>query len=68
MIMFGNNQRSQIDLPCDHSIYRKRLSEKNVVNEDTIKCNECKQELKIKDNQFKSIKAYTKIKERVNVI
>ena len=37
--------------------------ELHVVNEDKIKCNDCKQEFRVKENKFKSMKKFTKLIE-----
>jgi hypothetical protein len=55
--------KDPIELPCEHSICRQHLSERDVVKENRIKCNECHQEFQIKDNDFKSIQAFTKLIE-----
>jgi hypothetical protein len=50
-------------LPCEHSICRQHLSERDVVKENRIKCNECNGEFQIKDSQFKTIQEFTKLIE-----
>ncbi len=40
-------------LPCNHSICREHLSEKDLVKENKIKCNECKLEFQVRENEFK---------------
>jgi hypothetical protein len=52
-----------IELPCEHSICREHLSERDVVKEKRIKCKECNGEFQIKDNQFKSNEAFKKLIE-----
>ena len=46
--------KDPILLPCNHSICRDHLKERNVVKENKIKCNKCKHEFQTKDNDFKS--------------
>ena len=41
-------------MPCDDSICGEHLSERDVLNESIIKCNECKEDFQIKENEFKS--------------
>ena len=48
-------------LPCDDSICCVHLSEKAIVNANRIKCNKCKQEHQIKENQFRSINEFKKL-------
>jgi hypothetical protein len=55
--------RDPIELPCQDSICRQHLLELQVVNEDKIKCNDCKQEFGVKENKFKSMKKFTKLIE-----
>jgi hypothetical protein len=55
--------KDPIDLPCEDTICREHLSEKDVLKENKIKCNECKQEFQVKENEFKSSKAYKKLVE-----
>jgi hypothetical protein len=55
--------KDPILLPCVDSICNEHLSERNVVKEDKIKCNECKQEFQVKENEFKSNKGLNKLIE-----
>jgi hypothetical protein len=55
--------KDPIQLPCDENICREHLSEKAIVKENKIKCNECKGEFQIKDNDFKSNKTLKKLIE-----
>ena len=48
--------KDPIDLPCDDSICREHLSDRDVVKENRIKCNECNEEFQVKDNHFRSHK------------
>ncbi len=47
--------KDPFELPCNHSICREHLIEDNVRKLDKIKCAECNEEFKVKDNEFKSI-------------
>ena len=55
--------KDPIVLPCEDSICRQHLSERDVVKQNKIKCNKCKQEFQVKDNQFKSNESLTQIIE-----
>jgi hypothetical protein len=46
--------KDPIELPCDDSICREHLSERDVVKANKIKCKECNQDFQVKDNRFKS--------------
>jgi hypothetical protein len=48
--------KDPIDLPCDDSICREHLSDRDVLKENKIKCNKCNQEFQVKDNHFLSHK------------
>jgi 5-methylcytosine-specific restriction endonuclease McrA len=48
--------KEPIELPCEDSICREHLSERNVVKENRIKCKKCKQDFGVRDNQFNSNK------------
>jgi hypothetical protein len=52
-----------IVLPCEDTICRQHLSERDVLKENKIKCNKCKQDFQVKDNQFKSNEELTQIIE-----
>jgi hypothetical protein len=53
--------KDPIILPCADSICREHLSEKEVVKQNKIKCNECKQEVQVKDKKLKSNKTLTRL-------
>ncbi len=53
--------KEPIELPCEDSICREHLSERNVVKENSIKCKKCKQEFGVRDNQFSSNKTLMKL-------
>jgi hypothetical protein len=55
--------KDPIQLPCDDSICREHLSERDVVKENCIKCNECNKEFVVKENEFKSSNALKKLIE-----
>jgi hypothetical protein len=55
--------KDPIDLPCDDSICREHLTERDVVKENKIKCKECKQEFQVNDNEFRSNKTLRKLIE-----
>jgi hypothetical protein len=48
--------KDPILLPCDDSICRHHLTERDVLKQNKIKCNECKQDFQVKNNDFKSNK------------
>jgi len=50
-------------LPCNDLICREHIKDRDVVKENKLKCNECNGEFQVKDNDFKSIKALTKLIE-----
>jgi hypothetical protein len=43
-----------IQLPCNHSICCQHLTERYIVKQNKIKCNESKQDFQVKNNDFKS--------------
>jgi hypothetical protein len=53
--------KDPIDLPCDESICREHLSEKEVVKEHRIICKDCQQEFKVNDDEFRSNKTLKKL-------
>jgi hypothetical protein len=56
--------KDPIDLPCDDSICRQHLSERDiVVKRNKIKCQKCKHECQVKDNHFKSNEALLQLIE-----
>ncbi len=48
-------------MPCDDSICREHFSERKVLKENRIKCNECNKEFAVKENEFKSSNVLTKL-------
>ena len=54
--------KDPILLPCDDSICRQHLSERDV-KENKMKCNDCNQEFQVKDIEFKSNKTLKKLTE-----
>jgi hypothetical protein len=46
--------KGPIALPCDETICREHLSEKDVVRESKIKCAKCNEEFQVKGHEFKS--------------
>jgi hypothetical protein len=50
-------------MPCDDSICREHLSDKDVRKENKLKCKQCNEEFRVKDIEFKSNKALTKLIE-----
>ena len=46
--------KDPIELPCTHSICREHLIEDSVRKSNKIRCAECNEEYKVKDNEFKS--------------
>jgi len=55
--------KDPIDLPCEDSICREHLSERDVVKEKRIKCKECNGEFQINDDAFRSNKTLRKFLE-----
>jgi hypothetical protein len=55
--------RNPILLPCDDSICREHLTERDVVKQNKIKCKACNEEFQVKENQFKSNEELTQIIE-----
>jgi hypothetical protein len=53
--------KDPIELPCKHIICSYHLTEKIAVKLNKFKCSKCKQDFKIKDNEFKSISYYEQI-------
>jgi hypothetical protein len=45
--------KDPIELPCKHSLCRIHMVEKCVAQKNKIKCGECKQDFRIKNNDFK---------------
>jgi hypothetical protein len=50
-------------LPCNDSICREHLSESDIVKENRIKCKECNDEFRVRENQFKSNNELTQLTE-----
>ena len=46
--------KDPIELPCSHNLCKGHLTEKSVAQQNKIKCGECKQDFKVRDNEFKS--------------
>ena len=46
--------KDPIELPCEHSICRQHLSDRDVIKEKRLKCKECNEEFGLKNNEFKS--------------
>ena len=46
--------KDPIELPCSHHLCKIHLTEKEIVKQNRITCAECKQDFKVKDNEFKS--------------
>jgi hypothetical protein len=47
-------------LPWDDSICREHLSERDVINENRIKCKECSEEFQVKCDEFRTNKTLNK--------
>ena len=52
--------KDPIELPCKHHLCKEHLTEKDIVIENRIRCGECKQDFKVKDNDFKTIEIIKK--------
>jgi hypothetical protein len=46
--------KDPIVFPCDDSICRDHLSERDVVKQNKIKCKQCNEEFQVKNSEFKS--------------
>ena len=53
--------KNPIDLPCEDSVCREHLSERDVVKENRIKCKKCNAEFEVKNNHFKSNETLTQL-------
>jgi hypothetical protein len=53
--------KDPIELPCSHNLCKGHLVEKNVAQQNKIKCGECKKDFQIKDNEFKTINFINKL-------
>jgi hypothetical protein len=45
--------KDPIELPCKHNLCKRHLIEKSVIKQNRIKCVKCKQNFKVRDNDFK---------------
>ena len=52
--------KDPVELPCEDLICKEHLTEKEVLKQNKIKCQVCKQVFEVKDNQFKSNKLVQK--------
>ena len=50
-------------MPCENSVCREHLSERDVVKQNKIKCKECKGEFQVKETEFKTNKTLKKLIE-----
>ncbi len=55
--------KDPILLPCNHSICREHLSERDVVKENKLNCKQCNEEFQVRSSEFKSNEALTKLIE-----
>ncbi len=55
--------KNPIELPCDDSICREHLSDRDVVKQNKIKCKACNAEFEAKNNEFKSNETLKKLIE-----
>jgi hypothetical protein len=55
--------KDPILLPCNDTICCQHLKERDVIKQNKIKCKKCKQEFRVKDNQFKSNEALAQLIE-----
>jgi hypothetical protein len=55
--------KDPILLPCEDSICREHLFNKDVRKENKLKCKQCNEEFRVKDSEFKSNKALTQLIE-----
>jgi hypothetical protein len=53
--------KDPIELPCKDSICRQHLKERDIVQQNKIKCKACNEEFEVKDNEFKSNEAISKL-------
>ena len=53
--------KDPILLPCGDSICRQHLKERDVVKQNKIKCRTCNEEFQVKNNEFKSNEAISKL-------
>jgi hypothetical protein len=44
--------KNPVELPCEDLICKEHLNDKEVIKQNKIKCQECKQEFKVKANEF----------------
>ena len=50
-------------MPCEDSICREHLSQRDVIKQNKIKCKKCNEEFQIKNNDFKSNNQFNKLLE-----
>jgi hypothetical protein len=55
--------KDPIELPCEDTICRQHLSERDVVKENKIKCKKCNEESQVNDDEFRSDKTLKKLIE-----
>jgi hypothetical protein len=55
--------KDPIELPCEDTICRQHLKEKDVVKQNAIKCVKCQENFPIKGHEFKSIKTLKQLIE-----
>ena len=55
--------KDPILLPCNDSICREHLNERDVVKQNKIKCTKCNEEFGVKNNDFKSNQTLKKLVE-----
>jgi transposase-like protein len=53
--------KDPILLPCEDSICREHLSDRDIVKQNKIKCKKCNEEFQVKNNEFKSNEAISKL-------
>jgi hypothetical protein len=57
--------KDPIQLPCEDTICCQHLSESDIVKENRIKCKECNDEFRVRENQFKSKNELTQLIESI---
>jgi hypothetical protein len=53
--------KDPILLPCEDLICREHLSDRDIVKQNKIKCKKCNEEFQVKNNEFKSNEAISKL-------
>ena len=53
--------KDPIELPCSHNLCKGHLTEKSVVQQNKIKCGDCKKDFKVRDNEFKTTNLVNKL-------